>query len=73
VGIFPGTPLASRFIVNDGIWVSKHGGVGIDQAQVAQPIRDSVGEPVPLLWKDASDILGDPLYLAAGGRGHKSQ
>ena len=66
MGIFPRAPLACCVIANDGIGVSKHGGIGINQAQLAQPIRDSVGETVPLLWKDASDILGDPLHLATG-------
>ena len=73
MSIFPRAPLACRVIANDGIGVSKQGGIGINQAQLAQPIWDSVGETVLLLWKDASDILGDPLHLAAGGRGHKRQ
>jgi hypothetical protein len=35
--------------------------------------KASARRPGPLLWKDASDILGDPLHLAAGGGGYEAQ
>src|SRR5271166_4600972 len=73
MGLLPSTPLACSFIANGGVGVSEHGGVGIDQPQVPQVVWDGVGETVPLLWEDASDILGDPLHLAAGGGGYEAQ
>jgi hypothetical protein len=43
------TTAKSSDVANDGIGVGEHGGIGVSQAQLAQPIRDSVGETVPLL------------------------
>jgi hypothetical protein len=73
MGLLPSTPLACSVIANGGVGVSEHGGVGIDQPQVPQVVWEGVGETVPLLWKDASDILSDPLHLAAGGGGYEAQ
>ena len=63
VRILPLAPCLRRSIANRLIGVSKHDRVSIDEWDVAQMLGDSLGKAFPFLWKDASNILGDPLHL----------
>lgn len=53
--------------------ITKQDGVGIDQRQMPQMVRDGPRETVPFLGEYAADVLSDPPHLGTGGGCHETQ